>query len=468
MWCADDGERSGGFEEIRRQSRRRGRRARNWWHIPLATVVLVLAVAVPAQANPTVYVGGSSGNVFQYGVSPVDGSLSPLSDPTVATGQHADHVAVSPNGQSVYVTTSGGVAQYDVSNAGLLSPKVPATVPGAAVPMGIVVTPDSNSVYVASVDGTIFQYDVGAGGGLSPKNPATVPTIAGATGLAVSPDGSSVYVSITGTGAAVYQLSVGASETLSPKNPATVAADEAPSSVTVSPDGNSVYVTNRDSDTISQYDVGSGGTLAPKSAGEVGTGEEPSALVVSPDGESAYVINAGDGSVSQYGIGAGGVLAPKQPNSVSGISNPAGVAVSPDGESVYVTGQSSGGGAVDQFDVGGNGTLSPKSPASVATGTAPTGIAVRPSFATTTVKFAYTGAVQSWTVPAGVTSATFDVYGAQGGSSYPSTQLRRRCGRGWTRSARRGDVGADGRDEARHPGWGNGHQRLAVGSERPL
>src|ERR1700750_543071 len=56
MWCADDGERSGGFEKIRRQSRRRGRRARNWWRIPLATVVLGLAVAVPAQANPTVYV----------------------------------------------------------------------------------------------------------------------------------------------------------------------------------------------------------------------------------------------------------------------------------------------------------------------------------------------------------------------------------------------------------------------------
>ncbi len=29
--------------------------------------------------------------------------------------------------------------------------------------------------------------------------------------------------------------------------------------------------------------------------------------------------------------------------------------------------------------------------------------------------FAYTGAAQTWTVPAGVTEATFEVYGAQGG-----------------------------------------------------
>ncbi len=38
---------------------------------------------------------------------------------------------------------------------------------------------------------------------------------------------------------------------------------------------------------------------------------------------------------------------------------------------------------------------------------------------TVTVPFAYTGAAQTWTVPAGVTSATFDLYGAQGGIKQP-------------------------------------------------
>lgn len=37
------------------------------------------------------------------------------------------------------------------------------------------------------------------------------------------------------------------------------------------------------------------------------------------------------------------------------------------------------------------------------------------SAATVSVPFSYTGAAQNWTVPAGVTSATFDLYGAQGG-----------------------------------------------------
>ncbi len=34
-----------------------------------------------------------------------------------------------------------------------------------------------------------------------------------------------------------------------------------------------------------------------------------------------------------------------------------------------------------------------------------------------TVTFAYTGAAETWTVPAGVTQATFDLYGAQGGTA---------------------------------------------------
>ena len=41
----------------------------------------------------------------------------------------------------------------------------------------------------------------------------------------------------------------------------------------------------------------------------------------------------------------------------------------------------------------------------------------------TTCVFAYTGAAQSWTVPEGVTSATFDLYAAQGGGNTGYDQL---------------------------------------------
>lgn len=43
---------------------------------------------------------------------------------------------------------------------------------------------------------------------------------------------------------------------------------------------------------------------------------------------------------------------------------------------------------------------------------------------TVTVPFSYTGAAQTWTVPAGVTSATFDLYGAQGGERFQPSPNR--------------------------------------------
>jgi DNA-binding beta-propeller fold protein YncE len=430
---ADSEEHAGGFEEIRRQSRRRVWQPGARRSAALATVVAALAAAVPAQADPTLYVAGSgSDKIFQYGLD-VDGSLSPLGTPAVAADQSPASVAVSPNGASVYVTTRRGVAQYDVSSSGALVGNPP-TVPAGPTPVSVAVSPDGNSVYVANQGGTISQYDVGAGGGLSPKNPASIAAGPMPSGLAVSPDGRSVYVANLGTEAQntalVHQFDVGADGTLAPKKPPTVSAGDGPSSVVVSPDGKSVYVTNSVDDTVSQYDVGAGGALSPKSVPEVGAGDTPSQLAVRPGGDSAYAANSGDptsggGSVSQYNVGADGSLSPKQPNTVPAGSNPADVAVSPDGQSVYVTdsgAQGSGGGALYQFDVGARGTLSAKAPPSVAAGAAPAGLAVRPSFATTTVTFNFTGGVQDWVVPAGATSATFDVYGAQGGASYPRTQ----------------------------------------------
>ena len=208
----------------------------------LVSVSLLLAGATPAGADPALYaVSSGSGNVFGYNVSALDGSLSPLGEPTVAAGQSATNIAVSPNGRSVYVTTRGAVTQFDVSSAGALTPKYPGTVPAGQIPVGVVVSPDGDSVYVADAGGTVLQYDVGPSGALSPKNAAPITSPPAPSGLAISPDGRSVYVSNYGTQAAntalVYQYNVLTGGGLSPKSQPTVTADYGPSSVTLSPDG---------------------------------------------------------------------------------------------------------------------------------------------------------------------------------------------------------------------------------------
>jgi DNA-binding beta-propeller fold protein YncE len=374
--------------------------------VPLAACAVVFAAAAPAQADPFVYVTSpSGGTVFQYGVG-FEGTLSPLAPPTVAAGIDTVGVAVSPDGQSVYVTNYDGLAQYDVGDDGTLSPKDTPTVASGQQPFDIVVSPDNRSVYVANQVGTDFGsdlitlYDVGPGGALFPKRgQASVALAPGQypTSVAVSPNGRSVYVTSYNPGARggdgwIYQYDVGLGGVLSPKNPPTVALGATPGAMTVHPAGESAYVGNSDSNTIVQYGVGANGALSPK-ASPVGTGDGAFQPAVSPDGKSLYMANSGDplrqdpGSVTQYDIDATtGTLSPKRPGTVLAGNNPGWVAVSPDGQSVYVVnlGAPNGRGTVSQFNVAGDGTLQPMDPPLLTLSATANGgrLAVSPTLAT--------------------------------------------------------------------------------------
>jgi DNA-binding beta-propeller fold protein YncE len=243
-------------------------------------------------------------------------------------------VAVSPDGESVYVadfgyTPADTVAQYDVGPGGKLSPKTPAAVAAGVLAQDLAVSPDGKNVYVANAgttdNGTISQYDVGPGGALSPKSPPFV-RVYQPHRLAVSPDSQNVYV--TGDlGLSHYHADSGGALSL---------MDQAfvgnPGGVEVSPDGKSVYATTYDSETdgsVSQFDVGSGGTLSPKSPPTLAARDGAIGMAVSPDGESLYVTNQNSNNVSQYDVSAGGNLSPKNPATVAAGRGPTAVAVSP-------------------------------------------------------------------------------------------------------------------------------------------
>lgn len=122
----------------------------------------------------------------------------------------------------------------------------------------------SSGVYVTDINGSsVFQLGLGAGGLLTALTPATVKSEAAPVGIAVSPDGKSVYVAAFDGG--VSQYDVGAGGLLTAKTPAGVPAGTNPEWLAVSPDGKSVYVTNHNGANVSQYDVGAGGVLSPKS-----------------------------------------------------------------------------------------------------------------------------------------------------------------------------------------------------------
>jgi DNA-binding beta-propeller fold protein YncE len=394
-----------------------GAKGRLW--IAVATVAVLLVAAAPAQGTPFAYVTQHRGEVSQYDVG-AGGLLAPMSPATVAAGPEPGSVAVSPDGESVYVTNQvgwhGSISQYDVGPGGELSPKSPATVPAADMPGSVTVSPDGQSVYVANnwsdnsqpPSSTVSQYDVGPGGELSPKSPATVPAGAWPYDVAVSPDGESVYVTdgfSPDDTFDVRQYDVGPGGELSPKSPATVdSGGGEPIAVAVSPDGESVYVTNlcaertniclfddpHDPSPVAQFDVGPGGELSPKSPATVAVGEGAGSVTVSPDGQSVYVTgnflwDGEPGYIFQYDVGPGGELSPKSPAKVVAGEGASSVTVTSDGQSVYVVNGRDGDftpygyeGSLSQYDVGPGGALSPKSPATVPTAPDPEAMAVSP------------------------------------------------------------------------------------------
>ena len=178
-------------------------------------------------------------DVFQYDVG-AGGALQPKDPPVVKAGFSPVGVAVSPDSRSVYVSELNDVSQYDAGPNGALQPKSPATVPAGKYPSGVAVSPDGGSVYVTNYDVTfpgsnsVSQYDVETGGALQPKDPPTVEAGFGPIGVAVSPDGRSVYVA-NETSDNVSQYSAGPGGALQPKNPATVAAGNAAFGIAVGP-----------------------------------------------------------------------------------------------------------------------------------------------------------------------------------------------------------------------------------------
>jgi 6-phosphogluconolactonase len=253
-------------------------------------------VAVSPDGKSVYVANGFSNNpatVSQYDVG-AGGVLTPKSPATVTTLPGPAGVAVSPDGKSVYVTNAfsnpGEVSQYSAGAGGALVSKSPATVPTnvgfGGEPEGVAVSPDGRSAYVVNGGfvrggGSIAQYSVGADGALSPKTPAGFQAGSVPVGVAVSPDGRSVYVADR-LNNDVLQYSVGADGALSPLSPAAVVAGSNPSAVAVSPDGKSVYVSNSGGNTVSQYSVGADGALTAKNPTTVAAGSFPIGIAVSP------------------------------------------------------------------------------------------------------------------------------------------------------------------------------------------
>ncbi len=406
-----------------------GRRARIWSAMALGAALLALALTGSAHAAPgdltlrdCIADGGASGcapapsldgaevlapspdGASLYVASFVEGSVTTLArgaggqlgfQGCVADGgaagcaavgslAQAEGVVVSPDGRSVYATSldedtvsiftraANGALTYAGCLAPTAGPAGCAAVPSLDGPLGIAVSPDGTSVYVASFDGEALTHlSRGPDGSLAFAScHATVgaygcqpaATLNGAWNVAVSPDGASVYVTAADADT-VSIFSRGANGVLALTAcfvdvanfgcaPATT-LDE-PVGLAISPDGRSVYVAATGDDAVTTFARAGDGTLAiagcvaeggASGCSPAGSLDGAFGVAVAPDGTSAYVASLDDDSLTTFSRAAAGGLTPRGCFAEGGASGCApagsldgaiGVAVSPDGASVYV------------------------------------------------------------------------------------------------------------------------------------
>jgi 6-phosphogluconolactonase len=302
---------------------------------PFSNVFRPSAMAVSSNGFFAYVTNVGTSTVSAFRVS-TEGAL--LSVPTTPSNPNPAPVeaapgalAIAPNTKHVYVGNSGTdkVTAFNIEASGALTliPQTagttnPVSVNGAD-PAAIAITQNGQFLYVAnSGSNDITAFSIGATGLLSliaPSGANANPiktSVTAPKGLAISPNGSFLYVANSSAqNVTVFQIGTNGLLTLVPAagsntNPI-LTGGTTPNSLMISPNGQFLYSANGGG-TVSAFTIGSDGllTLVSSATGNLnpvsaGANASPVALTMSPDGRFLYVainVTTLGGRVSAFTI----------------------------------------------------------------------------------------------------------------------------------------------------------------------
>lgn len=285
----------------------------------LAVFGLAAMLAEGAAAFPNAYILDSTGNINVVDTSSnqIVGTIKPvILPPFLAQSSQVFNpgIALSPDGQSLYISTIYGVEVASTSN-NLITGQFPSI---GGMPA---ISPDGNWIYASTA--SVFFFDI--------ANDVLVSTIGSGilpvTATTVSPDGRRLYVGGSqSTGVTVIDIR----DTL---NIATIGVDAGISAIVVSPDNQTVWIANPVDGTITIVDAASNISIANFA---LGTKLVPNALAFSPDGTKVYVATSGFTNEGCLVLNASTHL-PVAVIPVPGLVHQ-GIAITPDGSTLYITG----------------------------------------------------------------------------------------------------------------------------------
>lgn len=261
-----------------------------------------------------------------------------------AVGSHPSGLAITPNGQYVYVANIGDNTVSVVSTA---THKVVQTISGFNQPYTVTINPAGTKAYVANSAPTATTVSV-----IDIATNTISATISGfnngPSGMAITPDGLFGYVNSYGNphnfaqrGTTVQKVNLTTNTVVAPA----ITVGNYPAAVTMHPSGSYVYVANYNTgtagnDTVSVIDTGTNTVIA-TIPGFFG----PYQIAINPAGTYAYVTNYGNNfNAGQYGT----TVSVIDVNPASGSFNtivdtitvgtqPSGIVINPAGTYAYVT-----------------------------------------------------------------------------------------------------------------------------------
>lgn len=271
-----------------------------------------IAIAVNPAGTFAYVVNYFSSTVSMFSVNSSTGALTALNPATVSTdpsggaaNANSTAIAINPAGTFAYVVNhyTNNVSMFAINTStGILSPLSTPSVPSGNDPRWISINPAGTFAYVTNyANNTITIYSIGNDGILTAVS--TISTGAGPSHIAIHPGGKYAYVTNSNSNS-ISILNLQNNTVIG-----TVLTGNGPTQIAINSTGTNAYIANTNSNTVSMYSFGSDGSLIPLSTATIATGATPVSIGINPSGAYAYVSNAGDNTVSMYSINSStGVL----------------------------------------------------------------------------------------------------------------------------------------------------------------
>lgn len=264
------------------------------------------------------YVANSSATASVAGFAMETSGITNTSNSPYALGVAPNALAVTPNGNYIYVATPGAIFGYSVGSNGVLS----LLNGGSALvtnvyPTALRVDPSGNWLIVADPAPEAFVFSISASNGSLTQQGSPINLNAGAPNhIVFTPNAGLVYISLAtspsapttsgGVQVCTFSQSTGVlttSKFLLPK-----AAGNGDFGLAVDPAGKYLLVTETGVNAVRVLSIAASGALTEVSGSPFQTGLGPKAVLVDSTGSYVYVANQTDGTISAFSLAATGSL----------------------------------------------------------------------------------------------------------------------------------------------------------------